>query len=98
MPQLGTKQRPLMLRVRSEETLQYVDRTCHELGVHYMAELVTDQPEDLTELEQMLDPSKRPAPPQPARRASNVGRNDPCPCGSGLKFKKCCSGKPAAPP
>jgi methionyl aminopeptidase len=22
-----------------------------------------------------------------------VGRNDPCPCGSGLKFKKCCLGK-----
>lgn len=21
---------------------------------------------------------------------NNVGRNDPCPCGSGLKFKKCC--------
>jgi uncharacterized protein len=21
-----------------------------------------------------------------------VGRNDPCPCGSGLKFKKCCGG------
>jgi len=21
---------------------------------------------------------------------SDVGRNDPCPCGSGLKFKKCC--------
>lgn len=20
----------------------------------------------------------------------NIGRNDPCPCGSGLKFKKCC--------
>jgi len=19
-----------------------------------------------------------------------VGRNDPCPCGSGLKYKKCC--------
>ncbi|WP_211365126.1 SEC-C metal-binding domain-containing protein [Rhodovulum strictum] len=26
---------------------------------------------------------------QPARRAK-VGRNDPCPCGSGRKFKKCC--------
>lgn len=25
----------------------------------------------------------------------NVGRNDPCPCGSGLKFKKCCFGKPS---
>ena len=23
-----------------------------------------------------------------------VGRNDPCPCGSGLKYKKCCQGKP----
>lgn|GEM_PF-2696779 len=20
----------------------------------------------------------------------NAGRNDPCPCGSGVKFKKCC--------
>jgi len=22
-----------------------------------------------------------------------VGRNDPCPCGSGKKYKKCCGGK-----
>jgi methionyl aminopeptidase len=30
---------------------------------------------------------------------SKVGRNDPCPCGSGLKFKKCCADKTeAAPP
>ncbi|MBI1851531.1 MAG: SEC-C domain-containing protein [Planctomycetes bacterium] len=21
---------------------------------------------------------------------AKVGRNDPCPCGSGKKFKKCC--------
>jgi len=26
-------------------------------------------------------------------KMSKVGRNDPCPCGSGLKFKKCCLGK-----
>jgi hypothetical protein len=25
-----------------------------------------------------------------------TGRNDPCPCGSGDKFKKCCEGKPDA--
>ena len=24
---------------------------------------------------------------------AKVGRNDPCPCGSGLKYKKCCLGK-----
>jgi preprotein translocase subunit SecA len=22
-----------------------------------------------------------------------IGRNDPCPCGSGKKYKKCCGGK-----
>ena len=26
----------------------------------------------------------------PLRRAATPGRNDPCPCGSGKKFKKCC--------
>lgn len=25
--------------------------------------------------------------------SKNIGRNDPCPCGSGLKYKKCCLGK-----
>ncbi len=29
--------------------------------------------------------------PQPVRRAAGkVGRNDPCPCGSGRKHKRCC--------
>ena len=27
---------------------------------------------------------------QPARAKPRVGRNDPCPCGSGKKYKKCC--------
>ena len=27
---------------------------------------------------------------QPVRVAQKVGRNDPCPCGSGKKYKKCC--------
>lgn len=26
-------------------------------------------------------------------RAPKVGRNDPCPCGSGKKYKKCCADK-----
>ena len=28
-------------------------------------------------------------PQQPRRKASSPGRNDPCPCGSGKKFKRC---------
>jgi SEC-C motif-containing protein len=26
---------------------------------------------------------------EPVRKASTVGRNEPCPCGSGLKYKRC---------
>ena len=36
-------------------------------------------------------PARRSPPPgAPAAGAPVVGRNDPCPCGSGKKYKKCC--------
>jgi preprotein translocase subunit SecA len=28
--------------------------------------------------------------PRPVRAGAKIGRNDPCPCGSGKKYKKCC--------
>jgi preprotein translocase subunit SecA len=39
-------------------------------------------------------PSARPQPQRPSappvrREGPKIGRNDPCPCGSGQKFKKC---------
>ncbi len=30
------------------------------------------------------------APPPMKREEPRIGRNDPCPCGSGKKYKKCC--------
>jgi hypothetical protein len=42
------------------------------------------------------EPSPPPTPvsdyvaPQPFVREPKIGRNDPCPCGSGRKDKKCC--------
>jgi hypothetical protein len=35
--------------------------------------------------------------PQPIRVPPQPGRNSPCPCASGLKFKRCCANKPAQP-
>jgi len=32
-------------------------------------------------------------PALPVRATPVPGRNDPCPCGSGKKYKKCCGGK-----
>lgn len=34
---------------------------------------------------------------KPIRAVPKPGRNDPCPCGSGRKFKKCCLGKDTRP-
>jgi preprotein translocase subunit SecA len=34
------------------------------------------------------DEGDRPAPVK--REGRKIGRNDPCPCGSGKKYKKCC--------
>jgi len=41
---------------------------------------------------ELPEPSRgEPARPEPIRNmAEKVGRNDPCPCGSGKKFKNCC--------
>lgn len=39
-------------------------------------------------------PNLRPLPNKPLEvKKKKVGRNDPCPCGSGKKYKKCCLGK-----
>jgi SEC-C motif len=46
------------------------------------------------------EPKFPPAPASPALAppsGSKIGRNDTCPCGSGMKFKRCCLGKTAAP-
>jgi SEC-C motif-containing protein len=35
--------------------------------------------------------------PETYRRPEpKIGRNDPCPCGSGKKYKHCCLGKSSA--
>ena len=31
---------------------------------------------------------------EPIKAGTAPGRNDPCPCGSGRKYKKCCGAKP----
>jgi len=54
----------------------------------YMSE---EQAEDLQAAEQAGSP-----PPEPntiRNRSEKAGRNDPCPCGSGKKFKNCCMRK-----
>jgi uncharacterized protein len=43
-----------------------------------------------------LPPELR-GPQRPARAVPKPGRNQPCPCGSGKKYKRCCGSELAAP-
>lgn len=45
---------------------------------------------NLIERHSRLMPSDEPTAPTIRRTTTKVGRNDPCPCGSGKKHKKCC--------
>jgi uncharacterized protein len=72
-----------------------------DLGNDFSVELADDIEERLDEAAALIPHmilvlrklanirAARPRPARPAHQAK-VGRNDPCPCGSGKKFKRCC--------
>ena len=81
---LGTKKKPAVVHVQTEERLNEVSAIFKENGWNFTIKLEADKPEDITDLEILQNP------PKTVSVEKKVGRNDPCPCGSGKKFKKCC--------
>jgi len=79
---LGTTQRPTIPRVqsmeRADEGLAIAERDGWKV-------IVGVEPENAADLETLMHGGVA-----PIRRAQTVGRNDPCPCGSRRKFKRCC--------
>jgi preprotein translocase subunit SecA len=59
-------------------------------AIHQESGVYAMQPAGMGASEAMNQALKEPTPTQPKKRAAEkVGRNDPCPCGSGKKYKKC---------
>ena len=83
MAQIGTRKKPLIVRVQTPQAAQYVMQRCNEHGWQVIVGIEPDKPEILTDLERALHH------PVPVH-VEKIGRNDPCPCGSGEKYKKCC--------
>ncbi|MDO9265280.1 MAG: SEC-C metal-binding domain-containing protein [Desulfosalsimonadaceae bacterium] len=81
---LGTKKKPAVVHVQTEERLKEVSAIFKENGWDFTIKLEADKPEDITDLEILQNP------PKTVTVEKTAGRNDPCPCGSGKKFKKCC--------
>jgi SWIM/SEC-C metal-binding protein len=84
MAKLGSEKKPLILRVQNPDRGQEVAERCAEVGAQYILGIEPDKPEDISDLDRYLGPSTL------KRAEPKVGRNDPCPCGSGKKYKKCC--------
>jgi hypothetical protein len=78
---------------RNESDYAPFDDTIAELSDWEFVDPDTEADEaDLEDDDDLDEPwPEEPLPPEPAVNPfKGVGRNDPCPCGSGRKFKKCC--------
>ncbi|MBX9631607.1 MAG: preprotein translocase subunit SecA [Burkholderiales bacterium] len=69
----------MTVQVRTEQELEKAEEPVHLENVRYQH---ADQDEALEE-------ANADQKAQPIRAARKVGRNDPCPCGSGKKYKQC---------
>ena len=81
---LGTEKNPAVVRVQTKKRMKEVAQIFENNGWKHTIELDADQPEDIADLEILLHP------PKTVVAEQKIGRNDPCPCGSGKKYKKCC--------
>ena len=99
MARLGSEKKPVRFRVQDMDRLGEIATICEENGWRYVGGLEPDEPENISEVEFLLNPEsfggqmprmRHANPTTVVNSESKVGRNDPCPCGSGLKYKKCC--------
>jgi SWIM/SEC-C metal-binding protein len=88
MAKLGTDKRPAVFRVQSMDRVEGIASICEKNGWKYIIGIEPDKPEDISDLERLRNPDSA-----TIRVTETIGRNDPCPCGSGLKYKKCCMNK-----
>lgn len=98
MTKLGTKKTPVRFRVQTEDRLLEIAAICDKNKWIFVGGLESDKEEDVSEVEFLLNPELfNGKEPKMNRRDTTIrktgpqiGRNDTCPCGSGLKHKKCC--------
>ena len=81
---LGTKKAPAQITVQTEEREQELAAVFAENGWACVIEVDAEQDENIRDLESLQSKQVN------AVTTKKANRNDPCPCGSGKKYKKCC--------
>lgn len=84
---IGTKKSPANIIVKTAEREQEIVTILNENK--WVADIIVDadQDENIKDLEFLQSKNVRTV------KTVTTGRNDPCPCESGKKFKKCCGAK-----
>ena len=88
IPQMSDEQRESLTNIMDVASAEMTVE--QESAIQTLAEAKAASVENIVGAEQM--PTFRFSKPRPVVRDYKIGRNDPCPCGSGLKYKKCCLG------
>ncbi len=80
----GSEENPLILQVQSVEREREINAILVANGLFAEIRIDSEMPEDITSLDVALNK------PVPQTVEKTPQRNDPCPCGSNKKYKKCC--------
>ncbi len=83
-PRLGTRKAPAKISVQTQEREQELAAIFAENGWDCVIEVNSEQDENIRDLESLQVKQIQ------AVSTKKANRNDPCPCGSGRKYKKCC--------
>jgi SWIM/SEC-C metal-binding protein len=84
---LGSSSHPAVVRVQTPRRADEILSICNRNDWEVIVGVEPDEPENIADVEKLLNR------PTPLKKAVKVGRNDPCPCGSGRKYKKCCGAR-----
>jgi preprotein translocase subunit SecA len=79
----------MTVQIRSASELDQASESMNE-DLAKLSDVKYQHAEAQTAIDNVPDQSVIELTPAPIRNGPKVGRNDPCPCGSGKKYKNCC--------
>lgn len=81
---VSSQKRPAIVQVKNDQKAAEIQKICDDNEWFVKINIKPGEPEDVSAVDQLLNP------PKTIITDKKIGRNDPCSCGSGKKYKQCC--------